>query len=555
PQTEGDLANFFAETEKRVTELKSFAVQQAADTRDFILHNYGKRIGADLIAGYIWPYQFWQSRTYAKWMKRFAQHPSLLANYMIYRRGMERQHPNLPNWWKYSINTNELLGLDSEHPLWFNLEGAANPLSGLVATDFNDPRRRVDFMSGVIDDLNKFGPSVWMPYQVAMAVKHHINGKEDAARRWFGRFWSPSRYIRDITALMDKEGLGTEIDPFINIFSGGIGPYEEARVGRQLTAMVGEGKYTEADIMDAAFAHEGPIWDEAHARAINQAAPNVLQAAPFMFGTRFKLRTPADMEIDRFYNRMFNLIDMKSDMSPEEYRDNWAQLEEEYPFMDILLLSKKGGFDRDEALAWNVIDRIPPGQSRDFAKLANIPETALDDFFNSKGDLEGMSEADRMQFMGGIIRLSALLDIPDRATRGEWDLVSSLQSEMRKLGEQFFGEDIWPIVEKVYREMGKSQAHTDKSDYGTLLNKIADESTRPYCYTIDHSEATEDRIAYKVLDCPLTNRLKEWGMEKFGLHVTVPWHEGYAEAFGYRFNMPSYVLGGDDCTEHLWEKA
>ncbi len=117
-----------------------------------------------------------------------------------------------------------------------------------------------------------------------------------------------------------------------------------------------------------------------------------------------------------------------------------------------------------------------------------------------------------------------------------------------------FGEDIWPIVEKVYREMGKSQAHTDKSDYGTLLNKIADESTRPYCYTIDHSETTEDKIAYKVLDCPLTNRLKEWGMEKFGLHVTVPWHEGYAEAFGYRFSMPGYVLEGDDCTEHLWEK-
>ena len=86
---------------------------------------------------------------------------------------------------------------------------------------------------------------------------------------------TPTRTFRDITALMGlEEGKGIELDPFINYFGGGIGPYERARIGRMLSSMVDEGQYSEAEIIDAGYVQEGPIWDEAHARAINLRAPN-----------------------------------------------------------------------------------------------------------------------------------------------------------------------------------------------------------------------------------------------------------------------------------------
>ena len=144
---------------------------------------------------------------------------------------------------------------------------------------------------------------------------------------------------------------------------------------------------------------------------------------------------------------MYGLMRNKANLTPDEYRKAWAQLEQKYPFMDALLLSRKSGPDRDEAMVWSVLDRIPPAMSDDLAKLVGLDPDLLSTFYDSKGNLEEMNPADRMQFLGGILQLAAILDVPDGATRAEWTASGDLYRRMRIAGEQQFGEDIWDRVD------------------------------------------------------------------------------------------------------------
>lgn len=442
---ERELSAFAAETRMRVTDARAVSVGVAGAKRDFILHNYGKRRNIDTLLSYIYPYQFWHSRTYTKWMGRTLKNPYVVANYGRYRKYLEQTHAGMPDWWKYNINVSELAGIETDNPMWFNLEGSLNPLNGITGIDFNDPKKRLDLASSTIDDLNKLGPSTWTPYSLALALKYQMDGEEDAASRWAGRAWWGTRAVRDLTALMGvDEGKGIETDPFINYFSGGVGPYERGRVGRQLSAMVDEGKYTRAQIIDAGDRQEGPIWDEALAKAINLRAPNVAAiAAPFILGTGFKPRTNEDIEIDRFYGQMYGLYNMKPNLSPDEYSRAWAELRQNYPFMDVLLLAKSSGYERDEALVWSVLNRIPPGQLGTIAEMVGEDKETFDSFYDNKGEMVDMSEAEYMRVMAAAIEMGALLEVPDFATRGEWDASRAVYHQIETHGESIFGDDIW----------------------------------------------------------------------------------------------------------------
>jgi hypothetical protein len=404
--------------------------------------------------GYIYPYQFWHSRTYLKWMQRMFTNPAIVSGYSKYRGAMEKLHADMPPYWRNNINLSELLGIQTENPLYMNLEATLNPVQGLTGIDFNDRYKRLDWWSATADDLNKFGPTMWTPYQMAIALYYHSQGKEDAAARWAGRAWAPTKSIRDLTALVGMNaGKGVELDPFVNYFSGGLDPYETAKVGRMLTAM--EGEHSQAELQDAARNKTGPIWDEAIKRAINLRAPDLWAiAAPFFLGTGFKPRTKQDVEIDKFYNEQFALIQRRADMSPEDYKKAWSDLEAKYPFMDTLTISRRPGLERDEAYAWSVLDRMPPGKSRALIERVGGKYEMVDAFYESKGDLSAMSEAERGHFMAVILDLAALLEVPPGATQAEWNEASARYGAMSVRMELTFGEDINNLVDQYYGHLG-----------------------------------------------------------------------------------------------------
>ena len=77
-----------------------------------------------------------------------------------------------------------------------------------------------------------------------------------------------------------------------------------------------------------------------------------------------------------------------------------------------------------------------------------------------------------------------------------------------------YGEDIYEVVKEVSYKMGKEAGEADIWYHKSLLNKIVDISVRPYCYLIDHYETTPERIAYKALECPFADLLKEMELKK-----------------------------------------
>lgn len=115
-----------------------------------------------------------------------------------------------------------------------------------------------------------------------------------------------------------------------------------------------------------------------------------------------------------------------------------------------------------------------------------------------------------------------------------------------------YGSEINEIIEDVNYKLGKEAGKESKAYYKNLLNFIVDLSVRPFCYEIDHIETSGKRIVFKVLNCPFADMAKKMNCVELASHVCPRWHEGFAESFGYRFEMPQFALKGDSCCEQKW---
>ncbi|MFA5808756.1 MAG: hypothetical protein WC935_00280 [Thermoleophilia bacterium] len=445
PAAEDALRAWEKVADERVAEARLVADRVGVMDRDFALHNYGERYGFDHALGYIFPYHFWYTRTYANWLKRIVASPSIIANYARYRDTLAKEHSDMPEWWRYNISSDELLGIQTEHPLFFNLEQTLNPMNGLTGIDFNDPAKRVDWFTSMMDGLGKFGPSIWTPISVAIAVGLYNKDKE-ASARWAGRLVPQSALVSQTISKIT--GKPVELDPFTNLFSGGIDPYERGRVGRALGAMVEEDPQLEQMAIEAARTQTGPVWDAARMRAINERYPG--QLSSFLFGAGFKMRTRSDMTIDQFYGDYNALWTMRPNMSPDKFRQSMDNLRKEYPFMDALLLAKKAGKERDATYAYNVLSRIPPGQSDDYVIWAGGSRDLVNKFYADKGDMSKWAETDRTRFNAAMIDIGAMVSLPDNATRAEWNKAKAANSQMYALMEQSWGKDIMGRVDAYY---------------------------------------------------------------------------------------------------------
>ena len=207
-----------------------------------------------------------------------------------------------------------------KNPLFFNLESTINPLYGLVGPDFNDPYKRVDGFTGFMDDMNKFGPSLWTPLTIAMATSLKMQGHDEAASRWAGRLIPQTRTLDAILSIINApegpegvevgEGRKPVFDPLLAIFSDGIDPYEERRVGYAMAVMVEEGIISEAEAIDAAQAKSGEIWDAARERAVRQGAWG--QIFSQFLGVGFKARNQLDLQIQNFDNERRALMNNRN---------------------------------------------------------------------------------------------------------------------------------------------------------------------------------------------------------------------------------------------------
>jgi hypothetical protein len=460
--TEQALKTAEKELSQKLAETRLISSRVAQANRDFTLLNYGEKSYWDVALAYLYPFHFWYKGTYGNWLKRIPMMPSVLAHYARYKDNLATVHAGMPEWWKYNINSNDLPGIDTENPLYFNLEATLWPLNGLTNVDFNDPSKRVSGWTYGLDYLNKFGPSTWTPINMVTGLMLYAQGEKEAGEKWMGRLFPQSATIKAGASLLGKANL--ETDPFVALLQGGLDPYERRRVGRALAeieqeAIRGNLPYTQEQIQDAAYSQEGEIWDEAVRRAVRGRAPS--QISSFLFGVGFKGRTQEDMQVDSFYSDYSKLFTMRPNITPEEFREGMDALKTRYPFMDTVLLSRRDDVERDAGLAYMVMQRIPPGQSSDIAEAAGVSPALLDKFYADKGQIDKWAPADRQRFMSAVLNIAAVLEIPSDMTRGEWTDAKNAYSRMSTDAKKQFGDDILDMVDGYYQAKTKSYDAAD----------------------------------------------------------------------------------------------
>ncbi len=431
-------------------------------TRNFVLHDYNKTYMDHALTYMLGnSMHYWTTRTYARSVETLLENPKYANIYMKYKQYNTKRHAELPDWYRQNMQVN-LPGIDGTNPFFVNLEASINPMYGLTGTDFNDPRKRVDWVSRAVDDMNKLGPSFSPLVSWAIAMHLYNQGEEEAGLRWTNRLLPQTQMIKSASSALDnvlaKVGVDVdtkpvELDPFVQILGGGVDPYERNRVAAAMAMMVRSGEITSEQMIEASREKSGEIWDAAIEKSADARFQGDLTS--FFLGAGIRPRTQDDMKIEKFWQDYGAMVASSSMMDADQYRAAWDKMRSnpDYgQFMDALLLSRKAGTEQDQAYAYNVFGRIPPGQLNATAQAVGIDPLMLQAFYDNKGDFSemGLTPADQQRFMAGIADIGAILAMPDNPTRQAWGIARDKYGDMTAALKQQFGDDILDAIDEMY---------------------------------------------------------------------------------------------------------
>jgi hypothetical protein len=449
------LKKFRPAYESRMQSVRTMAGRVAVEARDFVLHDYDKTY-MDHALTYLLgnSFHYWTTRTYGKMAQNLVDSPKTANAYLAYKEYITKEHAGMPDFYRQNVVVNSLLGMDLGNPYYLNLESMVNPVYGLTGVDFNDPRKRVDWLSRTVDDMNKLGPSFSPLVSWSVALHLYNTGYDGAAERWLGRMLPQSQLIKSASSLT---GNTIEVDPFVQLtngeFLGGVDSYERNRVIASMASMVQSGQITQEQMIEASRAESGEIWDAAiQASAMKRWDGDMMS---FFVGVGARPRTQDDLVIEKFWGDYSALLSSRSLMSADDYREAWENLREhpEYgAFVDGLLLGRKTGAEQETAYAFNVLSRIPPGQMNDTASLVGISPDMIRKFYDAKGDLSkiNMTEQDKKRFFSGIEDMGLLLSMPDNATREDWGDARALYGDMKDIITERYGDDVYDLINEYY---------------------------------------------------------------------------------------------------------
>lgn len=524
------LKNALQSSRGRLTESVAMADKVAKHWRDFAMLPYGETKNFDLALSYVFPYQFWYSRSYSNWMKRIATDPQVMANYARLKDAMSKENSDSPEWWRYNVVVPpNFLGIFPDHETNFNLEASIWPLQGLTGTDFNDPEKRVNWWTSSLDDMGKMGPSLWAPINIATALYLRAKGEDEAASRWANRLIPQTTILKTLGT--EFLGKPVELDPMVQMFSGNglmdfdaLDPYERKRVGRALAAMVSDGIITEEQAVDIAESQEGELWDVAVQRAAKtRSLGNVLS---FLGGVGMKARTEQDKQIDQFYQEYYRLNNLNEGglINPQDYQQGWDTLREKYPFMDALLLSRKAGPDREKAYAYNILGRIPPGQAGELYELAGIDRQVAQEFYENKGDMTNWDEGKRERFLAAMKDLGAMLSIPSYATKQDWNDARNQYKSTNQQMMDFFGADIQDKIDHYYGMDDRTQAKLFLDSNPDISAALSWQKQA----TINNPVLYEYYGGIKTLESYYKSKMYDELYGKYGKEIASTWEQYYA---------------------------
>ena len=504
------LTQWFDDANIKVESFRQGAAKYAQGMRDTFLHDYeGDKLGVDALMSTLYQFHFWPSRTALTFAKRLPYNAGKINKFYQLQEYLGKVHSDMPEWYRNTINSNEILGTDHDNPVFLNLLNFVNPFANMVG-GFDSPEARVNWYSSLYDAMGKapFGyPNIGIGLLVTAALMIQSENEtfrtgsdvepeeyRQSAALLSGRSLPITGFIKGVTSLAGvRDGKGVELDPLIRLtseqgFFGNdvIGPHELKRVNNALALLQQKHPDSVEEIMEAARTHEGEWWDLAI--RVSRRKDAVGNSISLFTGVNARLRSKDDLTIDQFWQDYIKLWSTSENMTPDEVRENLNALHKQYPFAETMLLGRRGGKERDEAYTYAIFSRVMPGKTDDMWKAMGLPYDMISEFYDAKGFPEHWEERDVDKFMDGVLSLGAALSIPADATRDKWDEASKAYRDMMAAGEEIFGPNIWKLADGAYqyKESGTS-SQAAWNNYLDIFPRV---------------EKAQDWKAYQVLDNP-----------------------------------------------------
>lgn len=428
---------------------KAIGNRVALAERDYILYNYGEDLHIDAALSYLFPYPTWYRNTAMNVPRLLLYNPKYLEGYLDFKEAMHQvneEAQGLP-WWEGQI---KVPGTD----FYFNLEASLNPLYNMI-TDFHEPMRTKTLPGQWLERIGNIGPSLDVALWALYAYWRFKAGEPEEARAAMGYLGTPTKAFRYATALLGLgEGRGITLEPWLwddPLSFAGLDHYEMIAVGRQFKEMENEGVATTEQLWDAGKMQNGDVWNEAVARMTKERALGLFLS--WFVGIGFKPRKAYDIQIQKarnaqyeFYQHAEAAYDMSTDEGQTAYKEAQQALYRYYPFLSYVMLVRRGELERDKAYTWEVLNRLPPGSNGQAIKdAAGVDDPTINKFYETMGDFTTWEDMDRAAFMASIEAMGAILGIPDKKSRQEWDRAIKIYGEVKAALRRVYGEDIWHI--------------------------------------------------------------------------------------------------------------
>ena len=462
--------------------------------RDMTYYNYGDKRNFDILFRWIGAYPHWYSRQAMRSAYRFLENPHAVVALHKMRASIEGLNEDAPEWLKpYIRKTMGNGGLLSIPVMQY-----VDPQDSFIRSDFHSPEIMKTASGRVYTAANDWGPgsthSAWPLILGAIALK---NGNKELARSYVGRLGLATTFVGEVSsAVGTMTGIDTpelalehylpgpyqlmnvdtpEGEKFVGT------KYDMDEVGKLLIAKADNGAISQALLQEIMFIvndpfnekyMDDPTYQAAYLVFMNTidemrrnkiyipggkgdqlpggtAQPGILGPLlmSFLVGPAFRYDSATEvaiMEAQQKYGELRNEMDRLYATGSEVDKEKARQLQRGFwtdpanqKYSNLLTWRNKGD-DRLEAYAWNVHSRTGPGIVDNKLKGPNgadINYELLHEFYYVGGIPEDWKQTEKDTFIADVMKLGAVLELPDVPTRNEWRKVTD---ERAKLMDQLY---------------------------------------------------------------------------------------------------------------------
>lgn len=425
-----EWTRFFNWMRSRYTETHAVAADASRRARDWALLDYRDRRAFDAGFQAIFPWGYWHSRALPNWAMSIARNPAIMSQYARYKRLLREhneQDPTIPEWARGQI---VLHPPGVEGAFYLDLEATLNPLGNWFDV-FEDEDQQRDALGQAAAALGRFGPAPHPLIMMAYAAERGFIQGDDQAARSLGYLAPVTRTFAALTGKVLEPWLWVrdlQTGEKVPLYGGS--KWELAKAGRLLGMMQGWGDVEPDEAVLGATVRTTPEFKEALMQAFALRKPTVLASS--IFGLRLVHRAGWEQELTL---RGMEYGDLKATIGKDAPREFLKK----YPEMGTVWMAYDNDRERTASLAWDVLDRIPPGMYKDeVLENAGVNPAMIDAFYESKGDLSGWTPYDVETFTHSIISLARVLRSPERKLAEEWAEARAIRSAMFDEAEELY---------------------------------------------------------------------------------------------------------------------